>query len=124
MHALHSYRQVQNETADKERTLVLLFEAAQRFMQNGAAGLDAGTVPQAMQQLGKASDIVTELMSTLDHHRAPELCATLSAIYEFVAIELTKAISSRNPAFARNAERAFAPLVDAFRQAVAQVKAA
>lgn len=118
---INSYRQVQNETASKERTLVLLFEAAQRFIQGGAVALENGTPAQAMQQLGKASDIVLELLGTLDKSKAPELCATLEAIYEFVAVELMKATTSRNAVHARNAERAFAPIVDAFRQAVAQV---
>src|SRR5829696_8354283 len=111
--AIHSYRQVQAETASKERTLVLLFEAAQRFIQGGAVSLEKGASAQAAQQLGKASDIVIELWNTLDRSKAPELCATLERVYEFVAIELTRAVTARKAEHARNAERAFAPLVDA-----------
>lgn len=104
--------------------MVLLFEAAQRFMLGGAAALEKGQVAQANQQLGKASDIVMELWATLDRTKAPELCATLEQVYEFVAVELTKALASRSVEHARNAERAFAPLVDAFQKAVAEVMAA
>ncbi|MBL8956975.1 MAG: flagellar protein FliS [Myxococcaceae bacterium] len=121
---IRSYRKVQSETASRERTLVLLFEAAQRFIQGGATSLEQNAQPQASQQLGKASDIVIELMNTLDKSKAPELCATLEQVYEFVAIELTRAMATRKPEHARNAERAFAPLVEAFQQAVAQVLAA
>ncbi|MBK7859000.1 MAG: flagellar protein FliS [Archangiaceae bacterium] len=121
--AIHSYRQVQAETASKERTLVLLFEAALRFIQSGAVSLEKGAGAQAAQQLSKASDIVIELWNTLDRSRAPELCDTLERVYEFCAIELSKALTSRQAVHARNAERAFAPLVDAFRQAVAKVAA-
>jgi len=121
---IHNYRQVQAQTASKERTMVLLFEAAQRFMQGGAASLEKGQVSQAGQQLGKASDIVMELWRTLDRARAPELCAMLEQVYEFTAVELTKAIATRSVEHARNAERAFAPLVDAFQKAVAEVMAA
>jgi flagellar secretion chaperone FliS len=118
---IHSYRQVQAQTASKERTMVLLFEAAQRFMTQGAQSLDKGAGAQAAQQLGKASDIVIELWNTLDRSKAPELCEKLEAVYEFVAVELTKAVTGRKAVHAKNAERAFAPLVDAFRQAVAQL---
>ncbi len=118
---ISAYRQVTNETASRERTLVLLFEAAHRFMQGGAANLERGAAGQAIEQLSKASEIVLELMRTLDKSKAPELCATLEAVYEFVAIELARAVASRKPGHARNAERAFVPLVDAFRQAAAQV---
>ena len=37
MHGIASYTKVQTETAGKEQTLVLLFEAALRFTRGGAA---------------------------------------------------------------------------------------
>jgi flagellar protein FliS len=123
MYAARSYKQVQNETASKERTLVLLFEAALRFMQGGAQQLDAGVHQQGTHQLGKASDIVIELWSSLDRSQAPELCDRIGSVYEYVAVELTKAVTERDAQHARNAERVFSPLVDAFRQAVATVAA-
>ena len=104
--------------------MVLLLEAAQRFMLGGAAALEKGQTAQAFQQIGKASDIVMELWRTLDRARAPELCAMLEQVYEFTAVELTKATATRSAQHARNAERAFAPLVEAFQKAVAEVMAA
>ena len=122
MHA-NAYRQVQSQTASKERTLVLLFEAAQRHMVDGANHLDQKQAQAATTVLGKASDIVLELWSTIDHKQAPQLGQHLEAIYQYVALELTKASTTRKSQHARNAARAFAPLVDAFQQAVAQVVA-
>src|SRR4051794_13990875 len=121
MYGVSSYQKVQNETAGHERQLVLLFEATQRWIQGGAGALENGQVPQAMDQLSKAADIVLELHRCLDRQRAPELCEKLESVYEYVAIELTKAKAYRKAEHARNAERAISPLVDAFRQAVAQV---
>lgn len=121
--AYASYRQVQSQTASKERTLVLLFEAAQRHMRAAVQQLELKAQADASVSLGKASDIVMELWSTLDHRHAPDMCKQLDAVYQFVAIELTKASSSRLSQHARNADRAFAPLVEAFQQAVAQVVA-
>jgi flagellar secretion chaperone FliS len=119
-----SYQRVQNETANPHRQLVLLFEAAQRLMQTGITSLEAERPAQASQALGKASDIVIELWNSLDPKRAPELCEQLGGVYEFVAVRLTQALNRRDAEAARQAQRAFAPLVDAFRQAVAQVEAA
>jgi flagellar protein FliS len=119
-----SYQQVQNETATRERQLVLLFEAAQRHMQAGAAAYERGQSAQAGQSVGKASDIVMELWGSLDRARAPELCDRLEAVYEFVSFKLTQALTGRDPKHLEGALRAFAPLVDAFRQAVAKAEAA
>ena len=121
MYGAGSYQKVQNETAGRERQLVLLFEAAQRWILGGAAALDAGDMHPAMEQLTKATDIVLELHRCLDRQRAPELCEKLGAVYEYIGTELTKAKAYRKSEHARNAERALSPLVDAFRQAVAQV---
>ena len=121
MHGIGSYQKVQNETAGPERQLVLLFEAAQRWMLGGASALDGGATHPAMEQLGKASDIVLELHRCLDRARAPELAGKLEAVYEYVLIELTKAKAYRKAQHARNAERALAPLVAAFQKAVGQV---
>jgi flagellar protein FliS len=123
MHGIGSYQKVQTETAGKEQTLVLLFEAALRFTRGGASDLERGVISQATHQLTKASDIILELHRTLDHARAPELSKTLDSLYEYIAIELMRAKNMRLPVHARNAERALAPLVNAFRAAVAQVLA-
>lgn len=121
MIAARRYAQTQNETASKERLMVLLFETAIRHIRNGAAALEAGQRAEANKLLGKASDIVLEFHGTLDAAQAPELCEQLAEIYRFTAFRLTDAIGSGDPKAAREAERAFAPLVEAFSQAVAQL---
>jgi flagellar protein FliS len=71
-----------------------------------------------MPLLTRASDIVTELAATLDAERAPELAQTLGEVYLFVAQRLGRAAAFREAAAVREAERAFAPIVEAFQQAV------
>jgi len=121
MNAARRYAQTQNETASKERLMVLLFETALRHIRTGAAALESGKRAEANKVLGKASDIVLELHGTLDPVQAPQLCEQLGEIYRFTVLRLTQAISSGDPKAAREAERAFLPLVEAFQQAVAQL---
>ncbi len=120
MHPLKAYAQTQQQTASKERLMVMLFEAALKHMRQGALHLEGGQAEAAVTPLTKASDIVVELMATLDRPRAPELCDSLFSVYEFVALRLTRASLMKDAVAARDAERAFAPLVDAFQTAVAQ----
>ncbi len=102
--------------------MVLLFEAALRHMRRAAASLESGHATEAGPALNKAGDIVAELLGTLDHSRAPELCRQLSDLYIFVAGRLIAAGGTKNPTAVREAERVFAPIADAFSKAVAQLQ--
>jgi len=118
------YAQSERETASPERLMVLLFQAALRHMRSGIAALEAGKPSEAGHALGKASDIVIELHASLDRSKAPELCEQLAEVYRFVCRRLGDATLSRDARVAREAERAFAPIADAFEQAVASLSAA
>ena len=103
--------------------MVLLFQAALRNMRSGITSLEIGRPQEAYRSFGKASDIVVELHATLDRPKAPELCDQLAAIYRFVTQRLGSAALSRDPRAAREAERVFRPVADAFDQAVASLAA-
>jgi flagellar protein FliS len=123
MNATRAYARASQETASKERLMVMLFEAAQRHMRHAAALLEGGQPVEAMPLMTKASDIVVELASSLDAAAAPELAEHLGQIYLFVAERLARAASFRDAAALREAERAFAPIVEGFQQAVASLGA-
>jgi flagellar protein FliS len=121
--AARRYAQASRETASPERLMVLLFQAALRNIRSGASALEAGRARDAGPSLLKASDIVIELHATLDRTKAPELCDQLAEIYRFVCTRLDKAALSRDARAAREAERVFAPVAEAFEQAVASLGA-
>lgn len=116
------YTRTQNETASKERLMVLLFEAALRHMRTAGTALSAKKPAEANVALSKASAIVTELLSTLDRTKAPELCDHLAAVYTFVADRLIKALTDRDAKWVKEAERAFEPIALGFAEAVKQLE--
>jgi flagellar protein FliS len=118
MSAVRRYAQSQAETASPERLTVLLFEAALRHMRTGAAALEERRFGEANTALAKAGDIVVELHATLDVQRAPDLCQRLGEVYRFVCLRLLNGNLARDPRLVREAERAFAPLAEAFAGAV------
>lgn len=124
MLAVKRYASTRNETASKERLMVLLFETALKHMRVAAVALENGRTMEANEPLAKAADIVAELTSTLDHARAPQLCAQLTDVYMFVADRLMLGANTRNPKAVREAERVFAPIADAFSTAVSMVQGA
>lgn len=123
MNATRRYARAQNETASPERLMMLLFEAALRHTRNGAAALEAGRRPEANAALSKAVDIVMALHASFDARRAPKLADSLGKTYRCVAQRLIQANMAGDPASAREAERLFAPVADAFADAVRQVAA-
>lgn len=121
MRARKAYLKTQTNTASKEQLMIMLFRAALKHIRSGASLLEEGKKDEAMTPLDKASEIVLELMATLDHKAAPELSQQLTEIYKFVAFRLSRAIAAQDAQFAREAERAFAPIVDGFEGAVRQL---
>lgn len=120
-HAALAYARTQRETASRERILVLLLEAALRHIRLGAAALEERRDSAAVASLTRAADILAELHGTLDPSRAPELCATLGELYQFLSSRLLSACASKDPAAVREAERVFVPIVEGFAAAVASL---
>ncbi|HVP68884.1 MAG TPA: flagellar export chaperone FliS [Anaeromyxobacteraceae bacterium] len=106
------------QTASRERTMVMLFEKAVACMRSGIAALDQSRHEQANRDLSRALDIVAHLQGTLNRPVYPDLCDNLSDLYLFVCLRLGEAKLRRSSAPAREAERVFAPVAQAFSRAV------
>ncbi|HEY0714734.1 MAG TPA: flagellar export chaperone FliS, partial [Polyangia bacterium] len=122
MNVARTYARTQNETASKERLMVLLFEAGLRHMRAGATAFAAGKRADAVKSIGKASDIVQELLATLKPEVFPELCDRLAAIYIFVLGRLDRALLTLTAKPAEEAARAFEPIVTGFAEAVGKLE--
>jgi len=115
------YVQSSAQTASRERTMVMLFDRAVAGIRAGIAALQARRWPQANRELSRALDIVAHLQGTLNREVAPGLCDDLSDLYLFVCLRLGEAKLRRDAAPAREAERVFAPVAQAFSRAVASL---
>ena len=118
------YKNVQVKTASPERVMVMLFQAASRHMAASREALAKRDTKVFFGSLERAAQIVIELQSTLKPEQAPKLCEELRELYGFVIARLTRAAVTRDAKYIREAERAFAPVADAFAQAVGQATAA
>lgn len=121
MSAANRYAAVQNNTASKERLMVRLFEAALRDMRASMRHLEAKQMAKAMPLLDKSSQIVAYLHGTLNTEAAPKIVADLQEIYVFTMARLSRAIVTGKVSDVKEAERAFAPVVDGFTQAVGKL---
>jgi flagellar protein FliS len=122
MNAATAYKRTQSETASKERLMVMLFEAGLRHMRAGAKAFDDKKNADAIKSLGKASDIVQELLNTLNHQIFPELCERLAAVYVFVLGRIDRGLLTLTAKPVLEAARAFEPLVLGFAEAVTKLE--
>lgn len=121
MSRLNAYKKTQTSTASRERILVLLLQTGLRRIREGKDAFIAGDNPAGQVAVRKASDIVWELLNTLDGKHAPDLANNLTEVYTATNLRLVRAMMSNAPEPLAEAEIIFAPIVAAFEQAVDEV---
>lgn len=116
-HAAKVYRRVDLESAPKPQILERLFA---RFLADIATARDAlgkKDVQGKANAIDHAMRIVVELQASLDHAAAPELCANLVALYDFVTDRLVQTNMTLSTKPLDEAQRVMTDLADAFKQA-------
>ena len=119
--ALAQYRSTKTATASPVRVLVQLYEAAIRFLHEGADAIEAKDYKTKGERLGKAHRIVTELQASLDEQHAPELCQQLSALYDFCLSRISHGNAKLDAAAVREAAKILSELHAGWREIAAQV---
>lgn len=85
------YRAVKIQTASPAQVMLMLYDGAIRFAHVAQRKLAENDMPGKGTYLGKVQAIVSELMSSLDHTVAPELCERLQSLYAYMMERLSHA---------------------------------
>jgi flagellar protein FliS len=112
--ALRSYRTVSAESAPPGRLLDELFNRLLRDCASAREAITTGDIAAKGQHIGHALAIVGELVAALDVDAAPELCANLAALYQYVIDKLSDANVRRVVQPVHEAEKVITTLRDAF----------
>ena len=115
--AANAYRRVDLESAPKTQIVERLFD---RCVQDIAAARDAiaaRDIARKAAAIDHALRIVVELKASLDATAAPELCANLGALYDFVSQRLIEANAALTLPPLDQATRIMTELGTAFRTA-------
>jgi flagellar protein FliS len=89
--AANAYRRVDLESAPKTQIVERLFDRCVLDIANAREAIAARDIPRKAAALDHALQIVVELKASLDVAAAPELCANLAALYDFVTQRLIEA---------------------------------
>jgi flagellar protein FliS len=114
--AVAQYQSARVETSSPVQLVVALYDGALRFLRTAALAIEEDDVRAKGVALNKAHAIVSELLITLDHEHAPELCRQLEALYSFVLDRIVKANHECDADKVEDAVRALLPLRDAWGQ--------
>jgi flagellar biosynthetic protein FliS len=102
--------------------ILKMYAAALRMMSEAEAALvrredgDPRAASNAMSHVGRAQGIIEELRQSLDHGVAPDLCASLDRLYEFVLHRLDCCLEDRDPAHLAIAADILTTLLDAWEE--------
>lgn len=119
------YLKTRVETAGPEQLLIMLFDGAIRFLGGAEASIKAESpsFEEFERQIGRARDILTELMNTLNFE-AGEIAHNLWRIYEYCSFRLVQAGLRRDPEPVQEVRTILSGLRDSFAQAARNARQA
>ena len=116
--AAQRYNQVRTNTSTPGELLLALYDGLFRFFNGAKACFEANENARGRELVGKARAVVSELLMALDYSAAPELCANLAAVYDFVLSRLSDANRDAKSQPIEDCIRALTPLREAWALAV------
>src|SRR5262245_31963538 len=119
-YAANVYRRVDLGSAPKHQIVERLYDRFAQDLDAARTAIAGRDILAKASAIDHAMRIVGELAASLDHNVAPELCANLAALYDFVTQRLMEASTTVTVAPLDQASRVMTELGAAFRQAHAR----
>jgi flagellar secretion chaperone FliS len=106
----NSYKRMQVETADPLTLIIMLYDRVIVLLEKAKDDISEKNYEEKNFSLNKATDIVFELMITLDRDNGREIAASLEGLYLYVIREITDANVHLNTKALDNAKRILSEL--------------
>ncbi len=123
MSKLNAYRQTAVTTASREQILIMLYEAAIKHLKKAAESCQKNDLQGKGIAVGKAHDILNELLNTLDFNLGGDIARKLESLYNFMIEEIMKGNIENNVARFNQVQKLMENLLEGWKGAVAQVQA-
>jgi flagellar protein FliS len=88
---VQEYRKNAVNGASPVQLVVMLYDGAIRFMENGRYAMEGGDLQRQNDQIQRAQRIVFELMATLNMDKGGEISRNLMSLYTYVIEQLVNA---------------------------------
>jgi flagellar protein FliS len=117
-----AYRKNAALSASPVQLVVMLYDGALRFMEEGKRAMIAKDLETQNTKLQRAQKIVVELTSSLDFEKGGEISKNLFALYSFIIGELVEANIHDDPKRVENAMSTMSELREGWIEVEKQAK--
>ncbi len=84
-----TYNQVQVETSDQKKLILMVYDAAARFCKEARTAMTRGDVHNKSHSIQRAYDAIAELRKSLNMEKGGEVAEGLNKLYAFLGHQLT-----------------------------------
>ncbi len=116
------YRQTAITTATRGQVLIMLYEAAIKYLHRAVACIEKKDRAGKGAAIGKTHDILMELINSLDHKIGGQVSNDLERLYNFMIEQLIKANGANDIDGIKAIIKNLDTLLGAWRVAVAQTE--
>jgi flagellar protein FliS len=116
--AASKYKQMSVKTATRGQILIMLYERAIQHIKRAALAIEKGDIAEKGVSIGKAHDIINELLNTLDHKIGGQVATDLDRLYNFSIEQLIKANIENKKEPLTHVQKNLETLLSAWREAV------
>lgn len=121
--SLKVYQNTAADTADSKHTVVLLFDAAVRFLCGARQAMEAHDYEHQCENILRAQKIISTLMGSLNYEVNPEFAKNLWSLYNWLHMNLTEAGIKDDAELLGQIIEILTSLRDAWREAEATCRA-
>ena len=100
----------------------MLYEGAMKFVKQSMEAIDNKDIPKRGELIGRAYDIVMELMSSLNHDIGGDMAKNLEQLYIYCLEELTRANITAEKKHLENCLKVLNTLYDGWSKAIESIK--
>ena len=118
--AYKQYKQVQVQTANKGKLVVMLYQGCVKFLRLAKKNMKEKNIDDANNYIIRSQDIIRELMNTLDMEKGGDVAGNLYPLYDFMIRELIEANVDKDTEKIEVVEDMMLELIDSWEQIVNQ----
>lgn len=97
MNPANVYRKVSIQTSDPRELVVMLYDGFLKFTHRAQASIQRGDTLDTTRAVGRALDILNELVDALDHGPAPDISGPLESLYLYIGDRLLHVSARQDP---------------------------
>ncbi len=117
----NQYKVTAVTTANRGQLLIMLYEAAIKNVKKATESIQKKDLTAKGMAIGKAHDIINELMNTLDFNVGGKIAEDLERLYNFMAEQLIKANTENVSEPLQVTQKLLETLLDGWKGAVEQL---